>query len=84
MLRKSQILGTPNQVSSRVRVHTRIVPFVTLLFLLPIAAQAQSGSPFDTGFTNLQTLFTGTIAKSGFTDRNRDRRIRLCARRAWC
>ena len=63
MLRKSQIPGTPNQVSSRVRVHTRIVTFVTLLFLLPIAAQAQSGSPFDSGFTNLQTLFTGTIAK---------------------
>jgi type IV secretion system protein VirB2 len=27
------------------------------------AAQAQSGSPFDTGFTALQTLFTGTVAK---------------------
>lgn len=31
--------------------------------LLPISALAQSGSPFDTGFTNLQNLFTGTIAK---------------------
>jgi len=32
--------------------------------LLPITALAQSsGSPFDTGFTSLQTLFTGTIAK---------------------
>ena len=30
---------------------------------LPAVAFAQSGSPFDTGFTNLQTLFTGTIAK---------------------
>jgi type IV secretory pathway VirB2 component (pilin) len=30
---------------------------------LPIAAHAQSGSPFDTGFTALQTLFTGTVAK---------------------
>jgi type IV secretion system protein VirB2 len=30
---------------------------------LPTVALAQSGSPFDTGFTNLQTLFTGTIAK---------------------
>jgi len=39
---------------------------VTLLFLLvaaPIAAYAQGGSPFDTGFTALQTLFTGTVAK---------------------
>jgi len=28
----------------------------------PVAAHAQ-GSPFDNGFTALQTLFTGTIAK---------------------
>jgi type IV secretory pathway VirB2 component (pilin) len=33
------------------------------LLLLPIAARAQSGSPFDTGFTALQTLFTGTVEK---------------------
>jgi len=33
------------------------------LLLLPIAAHAQSGSPFDTGFLALQTLFTGTVAK---------------------
>jgi type IV secretory pathway VirB2 component (pilin) len=33
------------------------------ILLLPIAAHAQGGSPFDTGFTNIQTLFTGTIAK---------------------
>ncbi len=35
----------------------------TLLVLFPALALAQSGTPFDTGFTNLQTLFTGTIAK---------------------
>jgi type IV secretion system protein VirB2 len=34
-----------------------------IVLLLPIAAHAQSGSPFDTGFTSIQTLFTGTIAK---------------------
>jgi type IV secretory pathway VirB2 component (pilin) len=35
----------------------------TILFL-PLAAHAQAGgSPFDTGFTALQTLFTGTVAK---------------------
>jgi type IV secretion system protein VirB2 len=36
-----------------------------VLFALsvPLAAYAQSGSPFDTGFTALQTLFTGTVAK---------------------
>ncbi len=39
---------------------------ITLFFLLvlfPAMALAQSGSPFDTGFTALQTLFTGTVAK---------------------
>jgi type IV secretory pathway VirB2 component (pilin) len=36
-----------------------------LAFLLVCSATAlaQSGSPFDTGFTAIQTLFTGTIAK---------------------
>ena len=34
------------------------------IFLIPpLDAYAQSGSPFDTGFTSIQTLFTGTIAK---------------------
>ncbi|MGA7894821.1 MAG: TrbC/VirB2 family protein, partial [Candidatus Sulfotelmatobacter sp.] len=35
---------------------------VSLLLLMPVAALAQ-GSPFDSGFNALQTLFTGTIAK---------------------
>ena len=35
----------------------------TLLFLMPVAALAQGGSPFDTGFSAIQSLFTGTIAK---------------------
>jgi len=35
----------------------------TVLFLMPVVALAQGGSPFDTGFTAIQTLFTGTIAK---------------------
>ena len=38
-----------------------LIPAVCLL--VPIVALAQSGSPFDTGFTSIQTLFTGTIAK---------------------
>ena len=38
-----------------------LIPAVCLLF--PIVALAQGGSPFDTGFTSIQTLFTGTIAK---------------------
>ena|SRR5271170_2949291 len=37
--------------------------FGLALLLFPLAAHAQSGSPFDTGFTAIQTLFTGTIAK---------------------
>jgi type IV secretory pathway VirB2 component (pilin) len=41
----------------------RSVTLFTLLIFAPALALAQSGSPFDTGFTNLQTLFTGTIAK---------------------
>lgn len=39
------------------------VTLFTLVVLVPALALAQSGTPFDTGFTNLQTLFTGTIAK---------------------
>jgi type IV secretory pathway VirB2 component (pilin) len=35
---------------------------VPLLLVIPAAALAQ-GSPFDTGLTAIQSLFTGTIAK---------------------
>jgi type IV secretory pathway VirB2 component (pilin) len=35
---------------------------LTLLFFAPMRALAQ-GSPFDTGFNAIQSLFTGTIAK---------------------
>jgi type IV secretory pathway VirB2 component (pilin) len=38
------------------------LPLLALLLFAPLAAHAQ-GSPFDTGFNALQTLFTGTIAK---------------------
>jgi type IV secretory pathway VirB2 component (pilin) len=37
---------------------------VSLIVIVPAIAFAQSGgTPFDTGFTALQNLFTGTIAK---------------------
>lgn len=37
---------------------------LTFFLLVPALALAQSGgTPFDTGFTALQNLFTGTIAK---------------------
>lgn len=40
------------------------VALITLLVLFPVVAFAQAGgTPFDTGFTAIQTLFTGTIAK---------------------
>jgi type IV secretory pathway VirB2 component (pilin) len=35
---------------------------LALLLVIPAVAVAQ-GSPFDTGFTAIQSLFTGTIAK---------------------
>jgi type IV secretory pathway VirB2 component (pilin) len=38
------------------------VTLLALLLFMPLTAHAQ-GSPFDNGFTALQTLFTGTIAK---------------------
>jgi len=44
------------------RVRQSVTLFL-LLVLFPAMALAQSGSPFDTGFTALQTLFTGTVAK---------------------
>ena len=47
----------------RVRRISKLIPFFLLQVLFPALALAQSGSPFDTGFTNLQTLFTGTVAK---------------------
>jgi type IV secretion system protein VirB2 len=35
----------------------------TVLIAFPALAVAQSSSPFDSGLTSLQNLFTGTIAK---------------------
>jgi type IV secretory pathway VirB2 component (pilin) len=43
---------------------TRSTSTLLAFFLVAAAtALAQSGSPFDTGFTAIQTLFTGTVAK---------------------
>jgi type IV secretory pathway VirB2 component (pilin) len=38
------------------------IPLLALVLFMPVAALAQ-GSPFDTGFNAIQSLFTGTIAK---------------------
>lgn len=58
---KHRLAKVQRQPGSR---RSRIAAAVSFVFItLPMVASAQSGSPFDTGFTNLQTLFTGTIAK---------------------
>jgi hypothetical protein len=44
-------------------------------------AFARSRSPFDTGFTALQTIFTGTIARVASLNRHRDRRLTVRSRR---
>jgi type IV secretory pathway VirB2 component (pilin) len=41
---------------------THLTALLALHLLMPVAALAQ-GSPFDTGFNAIQSLFTGTIAK---------------------
>jgi type IV secretion system protein VirB2 len=40
----------------------RTTALLAFLLIMPAAALAQ-GSPFDTGFNAIQSLFTGTIAK---------------------
>jgi type IV secretory pathway VirB2 component (pilin) len=51
----------------RIPSSVRISEFPTLLmlFLLFSATANAQGTPLDTGFTNLQNLFTGTVAKVG-------------------
>ena len=46
---------------SRLRRVRPSATLFTLLILFPALSLAQS--PFDTGFTAMQTLFTGTVAK---------------------
>ncbi len=53
---------------------------LALLILFPALAMAQ-GSPFDNGFTALQTLFTGTVGEGGQPDCHRGWRIPVRARR---
>jgi type IV secretory pathway VirB2 component (pilin) len=53
----SKLFLPPNK-----RAHTVRIAYFAMLLLLPLAAHAQS-TPFDTGFTAMQTLFTGTVAK---------------------
>jgi type IV secretory pathway VirB2 component (pilin) len=47
---------------SHSRLATSTLPILALLVIAAPMAHAQ-GSPFDTGFNAIQSLFTGTIAK---------------------
>ena len=51
---QAALRGSPHRI-----LHS--LTLFTLLILFPVIALAQS--PFDTGFTAMQTLFTGTVAK---------------------
>ncbi len=53
-----QALSTKRSVIRHGRTVAKF-PLLALLLCVPSAAYAQ-GSPFDNGFTALQTLFTGT------------------------
>ena len=50
------------QLVARSEWARRTAVLLALLVVMPGAAMAQ-GSPFDTGFNAIQSLFTGTIAK---------------------
>jgi type IV secretion system protein VirB2 len=57
-------LSSKQKPASHGKFSVSNVTIVLLLVAAPVAAYAQGGgSPFDTGFTALQTLFTGTVAK---------------------
>ena len=58
----TQIHASFRKFIVRIRLTEPKLLLVTLLVLIPMAAHAQ-GSPFDTGFNAIQSLFTGTIAK---------------------
>jgi type IV secretion system protein VirB2 len=54
---------TPKSLNAAKREQTeRVLYVIGLLLVLQSFAHAQ-GSPFDTGLTSIQTLFTGTVAK---------------------
>jgi type IV secretion system protein VirB2 len=50
---------------TQLRTLSNLKALLLLLLLVPAAAHAQAGggSPFDTGFSAMQNLFTGTVAK---------------------
>jgi len=64
MLRQIRSIARPKSSQRIRRVSVQLFPIVVSLLLVPAVAHGQAGgTPFDTGFTALQTLFTGTVAK---------------------
>jgi type IV secretory pathway VirB2 component (pilin) len=63
MLRLRFVKRDQKGKSRQRQLHFRFMSGIFCLALFPAIVLAQSGSPFDTGFTALQNLFTGTIAK---------------------
>jgi len=62
-LRSKRAYPTTDLVTSSRWVRPAATLLIMLL-VLPVAVLAQQGgSPFDSGLTSIQTLFTGTIAK---------------------
>ena len=62
MLRSEVYLIRQIQLLLRSKWGHPTAALLALLLLMPVTALAQ-GSPFDTGFNAIQSLFTGTIAK---------------------
>ncbi|MFZ0687528.1 MAG: TrbC/VirB2 family protein [Terriglobales bacterium] len=62
MLRWSHALIRQLEILLQSKWARSTAALLTLLLVMHGAARAQ-GSPFDTGFTAIQSLFTGTIAK---------------------
>jgi len=62
MLRSQVYLIRQIQLLLRSKWAHPTAALLAFLLLMPVAALAQ-GSPFDTGFNAIQSLFTGTIAK---------------------
>jgi type IV secretory pathway VirB2 component (pilin) len=64
MLLSSRIHEPPIILSLR-KTDKSTTSFRSFAFLVaaPSAAQGRSDSPFDTGFTTIQTVLTGTVAK---------------------
>jgi type IV secretory pathway VirB2 component (pilin) len=62
----SHFIPRSSRFAKQTRRSTRFwfpkLSLLSFLLISCVAAHAQ-GSPFDTGFTSLQTLFTGTVAK---------------------